>query len=431
MRLLLTFLTMAISNAFYAQEPHENPDHVKGNSATIYQALPFYNEACEYYAKGDTARAKYALHEAINTSFALTEAHLFLADIYRQQGMTDSAFYFYNSGIDFAIEQKPNYYFKLFETGMLNGQYDFIKHNLKHFNKLYGKLGASEPYEEGYPYLRQHFEYYKDCIEMMYDFKSWERRYEVSEKLNAKKSSSALVFDEKVVSVKNGRVGIETKRRENWKRKPVKGMPDDVTYASLSAGGKHIVFTRQVEGKERIYIAKRSGSKVSDIASLPQEINNGNNNKTPYLRGNTLYFSSDRNGDFDLFLAVLSDDLKTVKKTEALNRVNSPGDDISPYIDETNKRFYFSSDGHLTFGGFDILECTDYETVNGIMIPINPRNPGASFNSYHDELQVSSAEENFLLFRSFRNGGQQIQLLEPAEVQEQIYFEITPKELNP
>ena len=124
------------------QLPHDNPEHPKGFSQDQYLAfqdqylaLPYYNEACELFANGHIEKAKASLYEAIETSFALTEAHLFLADIYREQGQLDSAFYFYNSGIDFAIEQKPHYYFYLMETGVELGQYFIMNHNLKNFKK--------------------------------------------------------------------------------------------------------------------------------------------------------------------------------------------------------------------------------------------------------------------------------------------------------
>ncbi len=429
MKPILSLFFVLITGLIFSQDPHENPDHVKGNSATIYEALPFYNEACEYYANGDTVRAKLSLFEAINTSFALTEAHLFLADIYRQAGVTDSAFYFYNSGIDFAIEQDPNYYFKLFETGMLHGQYDFIKHNLKHFKKLFGKLGETTPYEEEYPYVRADYEFYLECIAMVYDYKSWNNVVHPTQNIEASKTTSAQNTWGKLVTVKKGKVYLESAKKDNWKAKAFKGISGDVDFAALSSDGKSLVFTKKENGKSVIYIGKRSGKNITDVKKMNAEVNDGSDNKTPYLHGNSLYFSSNRNGNYDLFVATL-DENQSAQKVEDLRRVNSDGDDVSPYLDPKTNIFYFSSNGHPTFGGYDVLECTDHEIMKGILYPINPRNPGASFNSYHDEMQVTRNGDEYLMVRDLRKGGVQVQMLEPTEKEEQIYFEITPKEMN-
>jgi hypothetical protein len=177
------FLILCILSNFYSfgQIPHEHPDHPKGDSYDQYQALPYYNEACELYQSGKVKQAKTVLYEAINISFALTEAQLFLADILYQEGVQDSALYFYKSGIDFAIEQKANYYFKLFETAMLLGQYDIVQQNLKYFHKVHGSKGYEAPYEDLFPYDRSDYEFYENAIELVYDFKSWKPTAEVKE----------------------------------------------------------------------------------------------------------------------------------------------------------------------------------------------------------------------------------------------------------
>jgi tetratricopeptide (TPR) repeat protein len=172
MRVVLVFLYLMCLPVF-GQVPHDHPEHPKGNSAAMYQALPFYNEACELYSNGYIEKAKRSLHEAINISFELTEAQLFLADIYYDQGKIDSAFLYYNSGIDFNIEQKPHYYFKLFESGLQLGQYSFVKHNLGHFKKLYSNIGGEEPYEKEFKYRREDLEFYDAVLSMIYNYHYW------------------------------------------------------------------------------------------------------------------------------------------------------------------------------------------------------------------------------------------------------------------
>ena len=133
--ILFTYLTINTS----AQNIHTEPEHPKGNIATQMKALPHYNEACELYKNKNISAAKKSLEEAINISFDLTEAQLFLGLIYYEQGILDSALFCINNGIDFSIDQKEHFYFLVFETALKNGKYDILKHNSSHFSKLYGK----------------------------------------------------------------------------------------------------------------------------------------------------------------------------------------------------------------------------------------------------------------------------------------------------
>jgi tetratricopeptide (TPR) repeat protein/cell division septation protein DedD len=72
--------------------------------------------------------------------------------------------------------------------------------------------------------------------------------------------------------------------------------------------------------------------------------------------GMTLYFASDRPGGFggfDLYRCQLSG--SSWSAPENLGPlVNTPGNEITPFID-SNRNFYFSSDWHFGFGGFDVF----------------------------------------------------------------------------
>ncbi len=99
------------------------------------------------------------------------------------------------------------------------------------------------------------------------------------------------------------------------------------------------------------------------------------------LFGNeVLFFSSDMPGGvggFDLYYSTIKGD-KYGLPTNLGTTINTPGDEISPFYN--NGTLYFSSNGHLTMGGFDIYYASwngsNWETLTNI---------GFNYNSAYDD----------------------------------------------
>lgn len=117
-------------------------------------------------------------------------------------------------------------------------------------------------------------------------------------------------------------------------------------------------------------------------------------NAYPFLseNGQTLYFASNMPGGyggFDIYVCYWTED----GWSEPQNlgpRINTPGDEISPYFDGTH--LYFSSDWHPGYGGLDIFKVDfDYESWN---VPVNM---GAGFNSNMDDF-------GYIFFEKFNKG---------------------------
>ena len=91
----------------------------------------------------------------------------------------------------------------------------------------------------------------------------------------------------------------------------------------------------------------------------------------PYLTpdGETLYFASDMPGGyggFDIYVCYYLDGSWTIPHNLG-PRINTPGDEISPFFD--GNHLYFSSDWHYGYGGLDIFRADfSYESWN---FPIN------------------------------------------------------------
>jgi len=114
----------------------------------------------------------------------------------------------------------------------------------------------------------------------------------------------------------------------------------------------------------------------------------------PYLTpdGETLYFASNMPGGyggFDIYVSYFIDSAWTHPQNLG-PRINTPGDEISPFFDGSN--LYFSSDWHHGYGGLDIFKADfNYESWN------DPINLGPMVNSSFDDF-------NFVFFESLSKG---------------------------
>lgn len=110
--------------------------------------------------------------------------------------------------------------------------------------------------------------------------------------------------------------------------------------------------------------------------------------------GNTLVFASDRQdnsfGGFDLFVSFYQNGSWS-KPVNLGAKVNTPGDELSPFILEN--KLYFSSNYHPGFGGMDVF--VSEKDGNGYYS--NPVNLGKGINS--------SRDDNGFIYDPYRNLG--------------------------
>ncbi len=116
-----------------------------------------------------------------------------------------------------------------------------------------------------------------------------------------------------------------------------------------------------------------------------------------------MFFSSDKEGGFggtDIWFARVSND--TI--FNAINcgpKINTPCDEISPFVSDDGEYLYFSSPGHETIGGYDILFSRINSAVLSPNVFSNAENYGAPVNTVFDEVFPTSFENpKTLLFYS-------------------------------
>ncbi|MGB0523024.1 MAG: OmpA family protein [Flammeovirgaceae bacterium] len=178
----------------------------------------------------------------------------------------------------------------------------------------------------------------------------------------------------------------------------------------MNSEGNMIVFARcfSPDGRgncdlyysTKVYSEKLQDSVWSIARNLGPNINSKSWDSQPSLSnsGDTLYFSSDRQGGFggaDIYFSVR--DKKRGYWGPAKNIgpvINTQRNEVSPHIHPKYNVMYFSSDGHLiNFGGFDI-----FKSYNVAREWLEPKNIGPLVNGKGDELYFAIDSKSEYLF---------------------------------
>ncbi len=115
-----------------------------------------------------------------------------------------------------------------------------------------------------------------------------------------------------------------------------------------------------------------------------------------------LYFSSDRpggKGGFDIWRAEMSLEMEVLNLVN-LEDINTSSDEYSPFLNFNTNDLYFSSNGHLGYGGFDIFRIAmDEDSLKSV------DNVGPKLNSSYNDLFFSTnVNGSVVYFTSNRPG---------------------------
>lgn len=158
---------------------------------------------------------------------------------------------------------------------------------------------------------------------------------------------------------------------------------------AISADGRRLIFTscsgRDGIGSCDLYESVRVGDVWTSPKNLGRNVNSHEWESQPSLSadGRTLYFVSDRDsgiGRRDIWVSTLNEQGVWTKAVNAGRTINSPFDEISPFIHANNQSLYFASNGLPGFGGYDIFYTEKDSAGWG-----KPRNIGAIINDNEDQ----------------------------------------------
>ena len=160
---------------------------------------------------------------------------------------------------------------------------------------------------------------------------------------------------------------------------------------TISSDGRFMYFTAcdrpDGVGKCDIYYSSFDGKNWSVPFNIGPPVNTRAWESQPSIsaNGRMLFFASNRPGGFggmDLWYSILNDDGKWSIPVNLGKTINTPGDEMSPFIHFDGRTLYFSSNGRVGMGGFDIY----ITRMNDDTTWTEPQNLGYPINTYNDEM---------------------------------------------
>lgn len=186
---------------------------------------------------------------------------------------------------------------------------------------------------------------------------------------------------------------------ENLRR--MKSTTGHEAMVGLTYDEKHLI-TYKADG---LWISEIRNGVFQPSEKMPATINIGPTQKHASITedGHTIYFSSDKEGGIgglDIYKAERNTDGSWGHEINLGRGVNTPNDEDSPVITPDGTVLYFSSKGHLGYGGYDVFRReTDGKWENVV-------NLGFPINSAGDDIYFKPNKEGTLgYFASNREGG--------------------------
>jgi outer membrane protein OmpA-like peptidoglycan-associated protein len=374
----------------------------QNNKELIKKIELLYNEAKAYAQDGEKVKAIAVLNQVLKNDPHYYMAYFGKADIYHEmheRGLEKEALM---KGLQISSGQFPLGYKFLAELLYEDALYSEALKNMEQFNRLKKLLTLEESRllescqfavkAVGSP-VSFHPENAGEAINTTED--------EYWPSLNAEANS--LVFTRLIAHDPEGRkisypqedFYVSRKDSLGWQKAISLGSPvntgENEGAQCISADGRLLFFTGCGRpgglGSCDIYMSVKQKGKWSDPVNLGNPVNTSSWESQPSVSadGQWLYFTSNRNGgkgNIDIWraekLGVSPEGFPVYGKVINLDGVNTPGNELSPFIHADGKTLYFASDFWPGMGGKDLFMVS----IDSLK---NPRNLGYPVNTSADE----------------------------------------------
>ncbi len=367
------------------------------------RAIKFYEEAVNYIARRQLMEALGMLQQAIAKDESFIEAHLEAAFVYKMMNNVERQKKHLNAVLKHAQhpQQYKNVYYSLGEANFLLQEYDSAITLLEYFLSFPTADPRIIPEAQK---IIKNAEFAREAIKEPVDFDP----VKLPEIINSgplqyfpvltadekamyftRREGHQPYFDEDIyVARKND--------KEEWTEPGPISSTINTDYnegtCTISADERVLIFTncmgRRGFGSCDLFISYREGTDWSRPVNMGENINSRHWDSQPSLSadGRKLYFVSERpggQGNRDIWMSYTNEQGRWQPAINLGPSINTPADDVSPFIHVNGQTLYYASKGLLGFGGYDLYS-TEYK--NGVWT--EPKNLGYPVNTPEDQVSL-------------------------------------------
>jgi outer membrane protein OmpA-like peptidoglycan-associated protein/tetratricopeptide (TPR) repeat protein len=237
-----------------------------------------------------------------------------------------------------------------------------------------------------------------------------DKLYYSSMRVDGLSSGDSLIFFEGTKSKRDYAIYSSTKGGNEWMKgklvenEEINEKGYTVGNGTFNKAANRFYFTKCLEVDDdrplcNLFVADYNEAQFSNVTRIPEPINEKEKSTStqPSVRTSDdgmdiVYFVSDReggNGGMDIwyFIRTQNGDFKGPKILKG--PANTPGDEVTPFFDDSTKTLYFSSNGHPGFGGFDVFKSSETADLGwGDVV-----NVGSPINTGADDLYYSRSTD--------------------------------------
>lgn len=410
--ILFALSILALSQNCYSQSFHTASN----------KAMKIYNEGLHEYDFLDLTKAETNFKEAISIDKNFFEAYIMLGDLYTKQRRFSEASVSYRTAVKLdSLFFKP-VFFTLANAEMMSGDYSNALIHYKVYLAQDGMSARNRVYAEK---NLKNCEFAVTALKNPIPFNP----VSVGPSINSPDDEywpsitadgQTIMFTRQAIVSGQAAYGqsqedfyISYYSDNKWNKAYDAGFPLNTSQnegaQTLSSNGAYMFFTAcdrlGAFGSCDIYFSSLNNGKWSEPMNIGSPVNTKNWESQPSVSadGKTLFFSSNRPGGFggkDIWYSKFSEKNVWTKPVNLGEKINSAGDEMSPFIHFDGKTLYFSSDGRVGMGGFDIY----LTRMNDDSTWTDPQNLGYPINTYNDELGlIIESEGKKAYFSSVRD----------------------------
>ncbi len=268
---------------------------------------------------------------------------------------------------EFGEKAPPDVYLYLAHAYQIN---DSLEKSFSLFKEIKNKLKKNDAFKE--EYINKQISDCKYAMEMIKKpltivsnlFTPWLKEYSGACNPVLSKNDSVFVFTVE----QNGKTSIYCSYKQGAWKTPVNitsqlGGYDRLYSNSITGDGSLLVLFMDDGEDGNLYFSQRKDTTWTRIKSFGKQINTIYWESHGFITpdGKTLYFASNRpggEGELDIWVSEKADDGTWKRPVNCGNVINTPYNENTPFFDPSSNTLLFSSEGHLSMGGYDVLRST-------------------------------------------------------------------------